>query len=170
MLDNSVNIKGLEIPDEFQDYQAMMYADAMTYLPDDILTKVDRATMSVGLESRSPFLDHKIVELSWMINNKFKINNGLGKIILRDILYKHVPKKLIERPKQGFGIPLATWLRGPLKDWANDLLNENKIKSQNYFDYKLIRNRFESHIKGENNWEHSLWSILMFQAWNENNK
>jgi len=158
--------KNLDFLSNFE--EEMMFLDTLTYLPDDILTKVDRATMSFGLESRSPFLDHHIIELSWMIDSKLKINKGIGKNILRDILYKHVPRKLVDRPKQGFGIPLGLWLRGPLKDWANDLLNENKIKSEGYFNHKIVQNRLKSHFKGENNWEFSLWSILMFQSWNDN--
>ena len=163
---NILNNSSLEFLNTFE--EEMMYLDTLSYLPDDILTKVDRATMSYGLESRSPYLDHEIVEFSWNISKDLKIKNNIGKVILRDILYQYVPKSLLERPKQGFGIPLGNWLRGPLKEWANDLLNSNKLKSENYFNHNLVRNRFESHIQGENNWEHSLWSVLMFQSWKEN--
>ena len=145
--------------------EEMMYLDSITYLPDDILTKVDRASMAVSLESRAPFLDHKVVELSWQLDNKLKINNGISKVILRELLYKYVPASLVERPKQGFGIPLDKWLRGPLRDWAESLLDINSLKNEGYFNYTFIRNRWDEHLKGNFNWGHSLWSILMFQSW-----
>ncbi len=145
--------------------EEMMYLDAITYLTGDILTKVDRASMAVSLESRAPFLDHELVELSWQLDSKLKINKGISKEILREILYKYVPAELLERPKQGFGIPIDEWLRGPLRDWAETLLNSNNLKNDAYFDHTLIRNRWEDHLKGNFNWGHSLWSILMFQSW-----
>ena len=159
-LSNSLDLSFLKNFEE-----EMMYLDSITYLPDDILTKVDRASMAVSLESRAPFLDHEVVELSWQLDSKLKINKGISKMILREILYKYVPVELLERPKQGFGIPVDEWLRGPLRDWAETLLNINNLKNDAYFDHALIRNRWEDHLKGNFNWGHSLWSILMFQSW-----
>ena len=147
--------------------EEMMFLDAKTYLPDDILVKVDRASMGNSLETRAPYLDHRIVELSTRIPLSYKISNGIGKRILRNILYKYVPRKLIERPKQGFGIPLGLWLRGPLREWAEELLTEPKIRDGGFFAPELIRERWREHLSQERNWEHSLWSILMFQSWLE---
>ena len=145
--------------------ETMMYLDTMTYLPDDILAKVDRAAMGVSLETRVPFLDHRVVELSARIPLEHKIKKGKGKQILRKILDKHVPQHLIERPKQGFGIPLEDWLRGPLRDWSEDLMNESKLKREGFFNPSVIRTRWKEHLLEKRNWEHSLWSILMFQSW-----
>ena len=145
--------------------EKMMYLDTMTYLPDDILAKVDRAAMGVSLETRVPFLDHRVVELSARIPLEHKIKKGKGKQILRKILDKHVPQHLIERPKQGFGIPLEDWLRGPLRDWSEDLMNESKLKREGFFNPSVIRTRWKEHLLEKRNWEHSLWSILMFQSW-----
>ena len=149
--------------------ERMMYLDMSTYLPDDILVKVDRASMATSLETRVPFLDHRIVELSQRIPLNQKISGGEGKKILRKILYKYVPRELIERPKQGFGIPLGEWLRGPLKDWAEELLSEERLKEEGFFDVNLVQSRWKEHLSKKRNWEHSLWSVLMFQAWLDSN-
>ena len=148
----------------------MMYRDMLTYLTDDILCKVDRAAMSVSLETRVPFLDHKIVELAWKTPIEMKIKGTTGKCPLRNILYKSVPKKLIERPKAGFSIPLSDWLRGPLRDWAEALLEPTRIESEGYLQKDYIQRIWNEHLTFKRNWTNKLWSILMFQSWLENSK
>ncbi|WP_133512494.1 asparagine synthase (glutamine-hydrolyzing) [Candidatus Thiosymbion oneisti] len=145
----------------------MMYLDAMTYLPGDILCKVDRAAMAVSLETRAPFLDHRVVELAWRMPLAMKICGGVGKWPLRRILYKYVPRELIERPKQGFGIPLAEWLRGPLRDWAEDLLDERRLNDEGFLNPVPIRRYWREHLGRRRNRQHALWAVLMFQAWLE---
>lgn len=147
--------------------EQMQYIDTMTYLPDDILTKVDRASMAVSLEARVPLLDHRVVELAWQIPSKMKSQGMQGKKILRSILNRYVPKNFFDRPKMGFGIPLAQWLRGPLKEWAENLLEKNKIAAEGILNAELVHARWQSHLKGERNFSHSLWSVLMFQAWHQ---
>jgi asparagine synthase (glutamine-hydrolysing) len=145
--------------------ERMMIQDLLAYLPDDILTKVDRASMSVGLEARAPFLDHELVEFALQIPKSEKIKNGQGKWPLRQILKRHLPEMLVDRPKQGFTIPLANWLREPLRDWAEELLQENVLREQGFLNVPLVRKKWSEHLSGRRNWQYLLWNILMWQAW-----
>ena len=155
---------------KFQSFgHEMMYWDTLSYLPDDILVKVDRAAMAVSLETRVPFLDHRIIDLAWKMPSRLKIRGGEGKWVLRQVLNRYVPNKLVDRPKAGFGVPIDDWLRGPLKDWADNLLNEARLNREGFFYAEQVRKKFEEHVSGDRNWHHQLWSILMFQSWLENN-
>ena len=147
----------------------MMYWDVLNYLPDDILCKVDRAAMANSLETRIPFLDPGVVDVSLRLPLNMKIRDNEGKWALRQILYKHVPKELIERPKTGFSIPLGLWLRGPLRDWAESLLDEQRLRDEGYFYPDMVRKLWLEHINGKKDWGTKLWSILMFQSWYEAN-
>jgi asparagine synthase (glutamine-hydrolysing) len=148
----------------------MAYLDAVTYLSDDILTKVDRAAMANSLETRVPLLDHRIVEFASSLPLSMKIHQGSGKWILREVLNRYVPRKLIERPKSGFGIPVGGWLKGPLQEWAEDLLSEQKLKDGGYFDVKQVRKVWGEHGSGKKNQQYQLWSVLMFQSWLDYNE
>lgn len=143
----------------------MMYVDQLTYLPDDILVKVDRASMAVALEARVPFLDHRVVEFAASLPLKLKLANGVGKWLLRQVLYKYVDRRMVERPKQGFGVPIADWLRGPLREWAEELLGEPALSRCGLFNTGVIRDAWTQHLAGGRNFQHPLWVILMFQAW-----
>ena len=145
----------------------MMALDGLTYLPDDILTKVDRASMAVSLETRAPFLDRDVMEFAWRLPMHMKLRDGKGKWILRQLLDRHVPRALIERPKMGFGIPLDQWLRGPLREWAGNLLAEDRLRREGYLRPEAIIPTWQAHLRGEGSFGYRLWSVLMFQAWLE---
>ena len=150
--------------------EQMMVTDFVTYLPDDILVKIDRAAMSLSLETRTPFLDHQLIEYVLKIPHSLKFKDGNGKWILKKILNQYVPKKFTARPKMGFAVPLDTWLRGPLRDWVENLINENRLKQEGYFNHSLIRKKWKEHLSGKKNWHSDLWDVLMFQAWIDENK
>jgi asparagine synthase (glutamine-hydrolysing) len=159
-------LTGLEaLPDLPGPIERMMYTDVMSYLPDDILAKVDRASMAVSLESRVPMLDKRIIEFAFSLPLSISRAEGVAKWPLRQVLYKHVPPAMVDRPKMGFGIPLDCWLRGGLREWAEELLNENRLRQQGYFDPKPIRLAWEAHLSGHRNHQYLLWDVLMFQAW-----
>jgi asparagine synthase (glutamine-hydrolysing) len=141
------------------------YLDAMTYLPDDILTKVDRATMAVSLEARVPFLAPEVIRFAWSLPESFKVREGQGKWLLRRVLARHLPPELILKPKSGFAVPIGPWLRGPLKDWAAALLEERALKAEGYLDAHRVRRLWDEHQGGARNREYELWDVLMFQAW-----
>jgi asparagine synthase (glutamine-hydrolysing) len=150
--------------------QMMMYLDTAIYLPDDILTKVDRATMATSLEARVPFLDHRLVEFAWGLPTNLKYRRGQSKYLPKQMLAKYVPSRLFERPKMGFGVPLDEWLRGPLREWAEDLLDENRMQTDGYLNHENVRKMWVEHLSGVRDRKYNLWGILMFQAWLANLK
>jgi len=146
---------------------ALMYLDTVNYLPDDILTKVDRASMAVGLEARVPLLDHRVVEFAWTVPMSYKVRDGAGKWILRQLAYRYIPHEMLHRRKAGFSVPLARWLRGELRDWAEAMLDESRLQREGFFNVRLVRRLFHDHLSGRAEMEHLLWDLLIFQAWHE---
>lgn len=178
--DNDKIVKNFTIKDKFllnkfnyiKDLNAvenMMLWDSKTYLTDDILVKNDRASMRVSLECRAPFLDHNIYEYAWSLPLSSKCKNGIGKQVLRDVLYKYVPKELVHRPKQGFSLPISEWLRGPLKNWAKSLLSQEEIEKQNILDFSVIDKKWKEHLSEKKDWSEQLWTVLIFQLWMKDN-
>ncbi len=157
----------MDVGEGAPDAVRMMYCDAVSYLPDDILCKVDRAAMSVSLETRVPFLDHHVAAVAARIPIEMKIRGGSGKHILRRLLYREAPQAMFERPKAGFGIPVGEWVRGPLRGWAEDLLERNRLKEDGFFDPAIVHARWQQHLSGQSDSTHAIWSILMFQAWRQ---
>lgn len=156
----------LEVSKQAPDALRMMYCDAVSYLPDDILCKVDRASMAVGLEVHCPFLDHRIAEFAARIPIGMNIRGGTGKHVLRGVLYREAPRELFERPKAGFGVPVGEWIKGPLREWAEDLLDDRTLQIEGWLDARIVRKRWEQHLSGQRESGQAIWSILMFQAWN----
>jgi asparagine synthase (glutamine-hydrolysing) len=145
--------------------EAMMKLDAVTYLPDDILVKVDRAAMACGLETRVPLLDHHVFEFAWRLPLRYKIRGSVNKWLLRQVLYRHVPRELVDRPKRGFSVPLGAWLRGPLREWAQHLLDERRLRDGGLLDAQAVARKWRDHLAGRYDWSSHLWSVLMLQAW-----
>jgi asparagine synthase (glutamine-hydrolysing) len=162
------NPDGEHLSDWLRDpMERMLFRDTVGYLPDDGLTKVDRTTMAVSLEGRVPFLDHRVVEFAWTLPPDLKVRDGRSKWLLRALVERHVPRGLLERPKQGFGIPLDAWLRGPLREWASELLEPSRLRREGYLEPELITRRWQQHLAGTHRWQYPLWNVLVWQQWHE---
>ena len=146
-------------------FESMMKLDTITYLPDDILVKVDRAAMAVSLETRVPLIDHRVYEFAWSLPHQYKVRGNTGKWLLRQVLHRHVPQALVDRPKRGFAVPLAAWLRGPLREWADALLDPTRLRQEGWFEPEPILRKWREHTSGHRNWDSHLWGVLMMQAW-----
>jgi asparagine synthase (glutamine-hydrolysing) len=154
-------------PEKVKGIRRLMYLDSISYLPDDIFAKVDRAAMAISLETRAPLVDQRVVEFAWRIPRIMHYREGRGKRLLRLILDKYVPSTLIERPKMGFGVPIAEWLSGPLRDWAEALISPSRMRVEGFFDVVCIRDKWDEHQASHRRWHYLLWDVLMFQAWLE---
>ncbi|MES2987618.1 MAG: asparagine synthase C-terminal domain-containing protein, partial [Pseudomonadota bacterium] len=161
-------VAGDAVPAELGPIGGMVLSDMAGYLPDDIMAKVDRAAMACSLETRAPLLDHRLVEFSWRLGGNVTMRNSVGKWPLKQLLYRHVPEALVNRPKMGFGVPIADWLRTSLRDWAEALLDERRLAHDGYFNAKAVRAEWETHLSGRDR-HYGLWAILMYQAWSEAN-
>jgi asparagine synthase (glutamine-hydrolysing) len=155
------------VAQELDQASQMMLLDILTYLPDDILVKVDRASMTVGLETRVPFLDHNLASFCWSLPLSLRMRRGRLKWLLRQVLHSYVPQSLVDRPKTGFAVPVGTWLRGPMKGWASALLAPDRLKAEGFFDPGLVNEVWQAHLSGSTNWQERLWCVLMFQSWLE---
>ncbi len=161
----ALKLSAARVPAGLGYVEQMMYLDSLNYLPDDIMVKVDRASMAVSLETRAPMLDHRVVELAWRLPFDTKVRGGVTKWVLKEIVYRHVPRELVDRPKSGFAVPLADWIRGPLRGWARDLTNPERLAREGYFD-PVVVNRLHDRVEaGQAHRVHQLWVVLMFQAW-----
>jgi len=148
----------------------MVYLDLASRLPDSIVSKVDRTTMQVSLESRCPILDYRVAEFSMRVPAAYKIYDGMGKRLLRKLLCRYVPEDLINRPKRGFKMPVGVWLKGALRDWAEALIDERRLKDEGFFNADVIRTKWDDHLSGRREWHYQLWDVLMFQAWLEHSR
>ena len=166
--DNQYLLSNIQTAQSQDEISMMMLVDLLTYLPDDILVKVDRAAMGVSLETRVPMLDENVIKFALSLPLNYKLRGGQSKWLLKEVLYRYVPKQLIERPKSGFAIPIGEWLQNDLKEWAEDLLDESNMIKQGIFNASLVQDRWRQHLAGVNNWEHFIWNILMFQSWYKN--
>ena len=167
--DQLVKIEG-NVDAVFNDVEHMMIWDSLSYLPGDILVKVDRASMACSLETRAPFLDKHVIDFAWKLPFEYKLQNGITKWALREVLYNHVPKDLVTGPKKGFGLPFDEWLRGPLREWAETLIDEYRLRSEGFLNHNIVKKKWDEHQSGKRNWTAQLWSILMFQSWLEAQK
>jgi asparagine synthase (glutamine-hydrolysing) len=165
--DVAADVSGLTVDEVIE---SIMTVDTESYLPDDILVKVDRASMACSLEARAPLLDHRLFELVRSMPLQFQLQGTRGKLLLRSVLNEFVPESLIDRPKTGFGIPIDSWLRGPLRDWAEELMNPARLSSEGFFNVASVRDVWEQHLRGSRQGHYLIWDVLMFQSWLDHQK
>ena len=156
------------VPASADHLKTLMYLDTIAYLPDDVLVKVDRTSMAASLEVRSPLLDYRVLEMAWRMPDSLRVSrDGVGKVALRRLLERDLPKELFDRPKQGFSVPLNDWLRGPLRSFAGDILSSDRIARAGLFDHRLVERRWSEHLSGRRNWGQHLWTLIMFELWQD---